>query len=632
MTVKAKLTTDSFTVAEPCSVEIVCTSDDELAPGDTVEFQFPNSWSLVTGPSYTRAFQTDDPSAPHYVQVTAPDCDATFEHAIVKRHLNFPEHEARHGRCVVATVKSGSVPARKKLVLRYDNTLAPYVAETETVWLRVKGEAPGAAPVVKALPGPGVAMRIIVPSGVEPGREFDVLIVSLDKFENVSSSEFENELLVRSDGEVVADGLNFTGSVRVPAKFKEPGVYRFTMGETVSNAVKVDENCNGPYWGDTHIHAKLSGDAQGVNPYKYAKNAAGLDFGAATDHWESLGEGGYKTLEEWAAEDHEPGKFVTLLGDERNPDALTGHHNIYFRDLDEFRKHFALPGKGSKADPDDEAEYLHKLDPSRVMLIPHHTGIGWGRLGQEGIGCAVNWDAWDDPGLRPVMEIYSHHGQSEAYNPQHVLAYEFNRLRNPERRANSSVPGPFYAQDHWMNGWRIGVIASSDEHSGQGGRRHGGIAAVRADELTRQGIFDAIRRRRCYATTGERILVEFSVNGVDMGGCGQARQGDTLKIALNVWGTDLLVRVEILRFRFGLDSVFQPIFSEAPRPEAPTHTHLAGGPQQETTDAAIEVEDEFTDSCMYYARVTQEPLEWPAMAWTSPVWIDSLEGKQAGTG
>ncbi len=625
MTVEARLTTDCFSVAEACGVEIVATCSEALGAGDTVEFQFPNSWSLVTGPSYTRAFQTEDPSGPHYCAVTAPKSDARFTHEIAARQLHFPEHKSRHGRCIVATLESGTVPAGRQILLRYENTFAPYVAEVETVWLRIKGETPETLPSLTTRPGPGVAMRIITPSGVEPEQEFDVLIVSLDQFENASGTRFEDESLVLPDGSVVAEGLGFTGSVRVPVKLKEPGVYRFKMGDTVSNAVRVAEGCHGPYWGDIHVHTKLSGDAQGTNPYKYARNVSGLDFAAAMDHWDSLGPEGYRILEAWAEEDNRPGVFVTLPGDERNPEALTGHHNLYFRDMETFRRHQALHTKANKPSPEAEADDLSRLDPARAMLIPHHTGISWGRLDQNGIGCAVSWDAWRDPGLRPAIEIYSHHGQSEAYNPQHVLAYEFNRMRNPERRANSSVPGPFYAQDHWMNGWRIGVIASSDEHSGQAGRRHGGIAAVRADELTRGGIFDAIRRRRCYATTGERILIEFSVNGAEVGDCGQARRGDMLDISLNVWGTELLLHVEVLRYRFGIDSAFQPILSEPPRRGAPKHTHLAAGPQRESMDAAYEIQDEFVDSCMYYARVTQEPLEWPGMAWTSPVWIDVIK-------
>jgi hypothetical protein len=66
--------------------------------------------------------------------------------------------------------------------------------------------------------------------------------------------------------------------------------------------------------------------------------------------------------------------------------------------------------------------------------------------------------------------------------------------------------------------------------------------------------------------------------------------------------------VEVLRYRFGVDEAFYPILSQAPRPES--------------LNASYELEDEFTGSCLYYARVTQEPLAWPGMAWTSPVWID----------
>ena len=572
MTIQAKLTDDTFPVAEPCSVEILCTSDQDLAPGDRIEFQFPNSWCLVTGPSYTRAFQTADPEGGHYVQVTAPDTDAQFEHEIVPRQLNYPECKSRHGRCIVATLKGGSVPAGQTLALVYRNTFAAYVAETETVWVRIQGETPEPLPAITTRPGPGVSMRVLVPSGVEPGQEFDVLIVSLDRFENASNTAFENESLARSDGAVAAEGLTFTGSVRVPATLSEPGVYRFRFRDTASNAVQVAEGCRGPYWGDTHIHTKLSSDAQGVNPYKYAKDVSGLDFGAAMDHCDSLGEGGYRILEEWADAGDEPGRFVALLGDERNPEALTGHHNVYFVDAETFRRNRAPCAGEEPPDPEDEAAALARLDPAQAILIPHHTGITFGDLKPEGIGASVNWDAWTDPGLRPVMEIYSHHGQSELYAPQHCLAYEFNRMRNPERRANTSTPGPYYAQDYWMKGWRIGCIGSSDEHSGQGGRRHGGIAAVRSADLSRAGLFDALRRRHCYATTGERILIEFSINGVEMGDCGQLHRDDPLDIALRVWGTDLLVKVEILRFRVGIDSAFVPIVSQAPRPGARRET------------------------------------------------------------
>jgi len=624
MTVEAELSRASFEVTEACNVELCVTSSRKLGPNDQVEFQFPNSWSLVTGPSFTRGFQTDDPSEPHYCQVTAPGCGAVFEHAIVPSQLNHPGHGSRHGRCIMATVVSGSVPAGRRLVLCYANTFAPYVAEVETVWVRVKGETPDPLPTLTTTPGVAESTRLIVPSGVEPGERFEVLVVSLDRFDNTSSSRYEGRTLVRSDGLTVAHDLAFTGSARVPVQVDEPGVYRFVLDDVVSNAVRVGPGMRGPYWGDIHIHTKLSSDAQGVNPYRYAREVAGLDFGAAMDHWNSLGEGGYDILEKWAAADHEPGRFVTVLGDERNPTKLTGHHNLYFRDLEQFRAHRALAEHSGEASAEAEADAMAGLDPERAMLIPHHTGISFGNLRRGSLGAAVDWDAWSGPdALRPVMEIYSHHGQSELYCPQHCLAYEFNRTRNPERRGNSSTPGPHYAQDYWKAGRRLGCLASSDEHSGQGGRRHGGIAAVFADELTREAVFDAIRARRCYATTGEHILMEFMVDGVAMGGSATRPQGSTVGLSLKAWGTALLLHVEILRFRFGQDEAFVPILSVAPRHDSGAQHIGAQGPQPETLDAAYELDDEVTGPCMYYARVTQEPLGWPGMAWSSPVWIDT---------
>ena len=123
-------------------------------------------------------------------------------------------------------------------------------------------------------------------------------------------------------------------------------------------------------------------------------------------------------------------------------------------------------------------------------------------------------------------------------------------------------------------------------------------------------IFDALKNRRCYATTGDRILLEFSIDGLQMGECENKSKKDKLSIGLKVWGTDSLLRMEILRFRFNLNSAFIPILSDFPN--------------SETTDASYDIEDEFIGRCMYYARIMQSPLSWPDMAWTSPIWIEDM--------
>ena len=610
MSVKAEITDHSFDVRQPCSVCVEVRTTDTLSVGDRVEAQFPNSWCILTGPSFTRMMQSEHPSGEHFMTVEAENRSAQFRTELKPRQLNCPEGSVRHGRHIIATLVEGSLPPQSLIKILYTNTFAPYIAEKEHVWIRVKGKAPQIEPELTVKPGPGVDLRIIAPSGVEPGQPFDVTIVSLDQFDNCSSSRYENESLLTADGKPVGAGLTFTGKIRVPVVLENEGTYRFKMRDVVSNAVKVQKECRGPYWGDIHIHTKLSHDAQGTDPYGYAREVSGLDFAAVTDHCDSLGEEGYRQVLEWAHAAYVPGRFVTLLGDERNPKHFTGDHNIYFRDEEHFLTCAARPGNSPFSNPSAGDQLQAALDSSMAMFVPHHTGIAWRNLpSHHPVTSVVDIDACDDSGLRHVMEIYSHHGQSELWNPQHILSYEFNRMRRPERRSNVSVPGPYYAQDYWMMGRKLGVIASSDEHTAQAGRRHGGIAAVWARELTREAIFDALRERRCYATTGERILIEFSVDGTPMGCSAKVPKGKKIKITLRVWGTGNLLRLEVLRFRFGLDSSFATAFSESPRPEA--------------VDAAFDLEDEVLCSCIYYARVTQEPLGWPGMAWTSPVWIDT---------
>ena len=609
MPINSQIKKNLFHVCEQCNIEIISRSTEDLLPNDTVEVQFPNSWSLVNGPSFTREFNLTDQNREHYVTISAIEDYAQFTIEMFKRNLLYSEGKARHGRHIVATLIQGSIPANRNIRILYANTFAPFVAETETIWIRIKGEEPKVVPSLTVVPGPAEQMRVIAPSSSRPGETFNVLIVSLDKFDNCSSTRYENKVLKSSDGTIVADGLSFVGSIKVPASFENEGIYRFTLDDAVSNAVRVEKNPCGPYWGDIHIHTKLSYDAQGSNPYEYSKDVSGLDFAAVTDHWESMGSIGYRQILKWANDFYIPGAFVTLLGDERNPKEFTGHHNLYFRDEKSFLKNIEEFINIQSLIQNDIKDYCVPLDPTAAMVVPHHTGIAFESLSNEGLGrTVVDFDAYDDHGMRPVVEIYSHHGQSEVYAPQHILSYEFNRMRKAERRSNTSIQGPYFAQNYWMSGKKLGVVASSDDHSGQGGRRHGGITAVWSNGLTREDVFDAIRSRHCYATTGERILVDFTVDGISMGDCGKGNKGDRLGIRLQIWGTELLSRIEILRYRFGLDHFFIPILTVSPRPE--------------TMDASYEIEDVLSGNTMYYARITQNPLDWPGMAWTSPVWID----------
>ena len=72
-----------------------------------------------------------------------------------------------------------------------------------------------------------------------------------------------------------------------------------------------------------------------------------------------------------------------------------------------------------------------------------------------------------------------------------------------------------------------------------------GLAAVLAPELTREAIFDALKKRRTYAVTGARIELDFRING--------HRIGEILpytpqrEILVSVSGWDDIASVEVLK-------------------------------------------------------------------------------------
>lgn len=68
---------------------------------------------------------------------------------------------------------------------------------------------------------------------------------------------------------------------------------------------------------------------------------------------------------------------------------------------------------------------------------------------------------------------------------------------------------------------------------------------VVADELTRQALLDAMRQRRVYGTTGERIEVQFEVEGHPMGSEISRRGSATVRF--EVAGRDALDVVEVIQ-------------------------------------------------------------------------------------
>ncbi|MEZ5396179.1 MAG: DUF3604 domain-containing protein [Bryobacterales bacterium] len=286
------------------------------------------------------------------------------------------------------------------------------------------------------------------------------------------------------------------------------------------------------YFGDLHNHNAI-GYAQGSlrRTFEIARNH--LDFFAFTPHgyWPDIGHyqdtiedrwiNGFAVVKErWpevlsmAQEFDDPGKFSCIVGYERHSTEV-GDYHILFPELEApYERHTEL------------ADFQKFAKKHGALLIPHHPA---NRRGERG----ADPNLWDSE-VSPLLEIYSEWGAAE-----HDRApYPYKRHTHGGRWTQNTM------QWFLAEGRRFGVLASTDDHLGYPGGYREGLAAIKATDLTREALFEAMRARRTYAVTGDRIELDFSVNGAMMGSETPFSKRRTIRTAVSGW--DPIDRVEIL--------------------------------------------------------------------------------------
>lgn len=378
------------------------------------------------------------------------------------------------------------------------------------------------------------------------------------------------------------------------------------------------------YWGDLHIHSAVSRrcfkfgleprgyDGSPADCHRYARDEAGMDFSAVTDH-DCTHEKREMTADEWeevlaAADEYDrPPHHVAFPGFEYS-NRRQGHYHVVFSHGD-----VPMLGVDEFPTPTDLWQALDREDPD-ALTIPHHIARR---------GMPNDWSYFNRR-YEPVVEICSIWGCYEhAGNPFEC-----------DPNWSASEPSGF-ARVGLGRGWRFGFVGGGDIHDGRAGgdcfdwrsgkvperwrqgaryRRNplgGGLAGVYAEKLTREALLDAMRLRRTIATTGRRTEASIEVDGTLMGGEIDADRSQIEERHLEVFArSDSTLRsIEIIRNghilirfrcsgesgrvefvdRFPLTDVTPVIRSSADRPMV-----------------------------YYYARVTREDDH---MAWTSPVWL-----------
>ncbi len=267
-----------------------------------------------------------------------------------------------------------------------------------------------------------------------------------------------------------------------------------------------------------------------------------------------------------------PGLFTTLIGYEWTsvPGGNNLHRVVIFRD-DKQKTNQIIPFSAWRSeDPESLWDFLSSYEEKtggQVLAIPHNSNLSNGRM-----FAMVNFEGekFDDAYVKqrirwePLIEITQIKGASETHpllSPDDEFAdygiagWEKGNLTLQElatadmyqyETARQALKnGLMMEQTLGTNPFRFGLLGSTDSHTalaaveennyfgkhaidlpssdrwqhvakrGNGASRYGwqylsgGYAAVWATENTREAIWDAMKRKEVYGTTGSRITVRF---------------------------------------------------------------------------------------------------------------------------
>jgi len=577
---------DKLVAGSTATITVTCTVGGGGIPvggGLALGFHHASGWG---------GLQIKAPGAAGYMTVT---CDTPDNFELEWIPWMSPRERRPHKgdgifhRCLFARVKRVALDAGERVRFCIGaNELGTVVQKhvEKTAEFRVMTDVDGDGvykgiadpPIIEIVPDVPHHLAGSLPSTVVVEEPFELLIRAEDRLFNLAT-DYNGRVVVEDDGGRVlaADVPLRRGMTRITLTFRKPGPQRLRLRdrslEGRSNPCRVFHQAPEYriYWGDIHGHTNISdGLADTAADYfAFGRDVADLDVCALTDH----GHFDWPQTQAAVREFHEPGRYVTILGQEGG--SGFGHMNLYFRDDDE--EHISAWPKTY------ESFLKHVLEQygaeGRMITGPHHFTY-------RGNGKTYPFESFDQRIAR-FVEVCSMHGTSEYFGNPRLLS-----------GANREQKGDFL-QAGLAGGLRFGVIGSSDCHASHPGRTKygryaGGLVAFVARELTREAIWDSFWNYHVYATTFDRVYMEFTIDD---------------RIVGNEVSTDSVCRVKYYVIgRTDNMAVFLIRNNEEIR--------------KDSTDTGV-VEVSFRDYApvgenFYYLRVVQDNGE---QAWSTPIWV-----------
>jgi hypothetical protein len=375
--------------------------------------------------------------------------------------------------------------------------VAAWRADATAPWVRLAD-----LPPLRIVAGAATELEATAPSSCRPGEPFRIVVRGVDRWGNVSRGGAETPTL---DGAGITllgvEQLDWDDAPHdlwhLTVRIDPPGVVRprIRWGARTTEANPVRCAIDGPagalVWGDLHGGQGDLGVGQGSldRYFAFADRVAGLQFTShqANDVYVTQADWHHTrtVTERW----HRPGAFVTLLGCEWTASVERGgDHNVVYRHdppmLHRAQRWFEDPDDAWPDAPEPPDLYARLADVDALLAL--HVG-----------GFTSDLDHHDER-LQRLVEVHSTHATSR-----------------------------WFVADALERGYELGVVGGSDGIAGRPGacrpgRRQNrnlrsGATGAYVAALSRDGVWAALRERRCFATTGARIALWVEAEGAPMG-------------------------------------------------------------------------------------------------------------------
>ncbi len=387
----------------------------------------------------------------------------------------------------------------------------------------------------------------------------------------------------------LADGrVTVTVTVKRADGKEASKTWSFTIGEATFQR----------YFGQLHSHTQYSDGAGSLeSALSYVKNlpdTANVDFVAFTDHsnyFDSTSaanpEGALYDMSLASASSQQTwksykdavaafnaenaGSMVAMAGFEMTWSGGPGHINTFNTPGIVSRNNSTLNNKTKDAGLQAYYKLLSQPEGANALSQFNHPGTTFGNFIDFGY-----WDAVIDTRMY-MVEVGNGEGQIGAggYYPsyeQYIMALD--------------------------KGWHVAPTNNQDNHKGRWGNANDARDVVLTDDFTEDGIYEAIRNRRMYATEDKNLELDYTVNGNMMGSIIDVPEKLSFEVSFNDPDrTDSIAKVELVansgKVAYTWDNA----------------ADLAKG------SVSVTLDPEYT---YYFVRVTEGDGD---LAVTAPVWV-----------